>query len=153
VRPSTRVLRSHPKVTTLLAQNVLLALLTFAAVGLLFAWAAWHAARRWGGAGLAAAWAGGAILAAVLMTARVHQQQAALGFTPAQQQRFPVFTTFLPMWAAGFGGVALMLRGRRRRGTDGFSLGVAGRSLAAFVGGVVAFLLVYAALDVAALLR
>jgi hypothetical protein len=135
-----------------IAQNIAFVVLAFTAAGVVFAWAAWHAGRRWGSRGLAIAWILGAFAITGLMAARIHQQQAALGFTAEQQQRFSAFAEFLPMWVLAFGAVALVVRARLRAGEAKFTAGTAARSLGAFLAGVVAFFLVYAAMDIAALL-
>lgn len=138
-----------------LAINLLLALAAFGAVGLLFAWAAWRAARRFGTRGLVAAWALATLAVTALMAARIHQQHAALGFTPVQQNDALVFASFLPLWAAGHGGVALVVQRQVR--VDGlaapFTRRTAARSLGAFATGVLLFFLVYIVRGVAALLR
>ena len=135
-----------------IAQGALLSFAAMAAVGVLFAWGAWWAGRRWGGRALAVGWVLGAVAATGAMVARVHHTQVALGFTPAQQQRFPLFGTFLPMWALALGAVALVVRRHLRAGAERFTPGLAGRSLGAWVIGVVVFLLAFAALDITAVI-
>ena len=133
---------------TSIALNVVLAFLVFAGAGVVFAWLAWRAAQRWGPRVLLPAWVIGALLCAGLMAARIAQQQTALGFTAAQQSQFSPFVLFLPMWAAGLGAVALVVRRRLRTGRPNFSVGTAMRSLGAFLGGSLAYFLVYAAADI-----
>jgi hypothetical protein len=134
-------------------QHALLSFLLMATVGVAFGWAAWRVGRRWGGRAIAFGWAAAVLVATGLMTLQIHRTQAALGFTPAQQARFPVFATFLPMWAAALGAVALVARRQLRTGAERFTPGFAGRSFGAWLLGAFAFFVVYAAFDVAAILR
>jgi hypothetical protein len=134
------------------AQHVLLAFCLMAAAGVAFGWAAWLAGRRWGARAVALAWVLAVLAATGLMTAQIRQTQAALGLT-AQAARTPVFATFLPMWAAALGAVALVVRRRLRTGGTRYTVGLAARSFGAWLLGALAFFVVYAALDIAALLR
>lgn len=120
---------------------------------LLFAWTAWAIDRRFGARGLVLAWIVGAVFMSTLMAARVHVQQAALGFTEEQQRAFAPFPTFLLMCLAGLGAVTLVLYRRRRAGVEKFQAGTAVRSLGAFVLGVLGFFVIYAIVDVLGVVR
>ena len=120
----------------------------FVAVGLLYSWGAWLAARRWGVRWLLVAWAFATPLAAVLMVLRIHQRESALGFSPAQQAQLPVFWPFLLMWALGFGLATLGLRARLRAGDPSFLPHALRRSVVGYVGGLLLWALAYALLDI-----
>lgn len=139
--------------SAVIAQRAGLAFLVMGAIGVFFGWMAWYVSKRWGDWGVGLAWAIGALLVTALMTFQIHRTQTALGFTPAQQQRFSVFPTFLPMWATALGAVALTVRQRIRAGAARFTVGIAGRCLSAWLLGVLAFFVVYAILDISPILR
>ena len=122
--------------SAVIAQRAGLAFLVMGAIGVFFGWMAWYVSKRWGDWGVGLAWAIGALLVTALMTFQIHRTQTALGFTPAQQQRFSVFPTFLPMWATALGAVALTVRQRIRAGAARFTVGIAGRCLSAWLLGV-----------------
>ena len=136
-----------------IARNIISSLFVLAAVGVLFGWAIWRAGTWRGAQGMILGWVLSVVGVTALMTFQIHRAQAALGFTPEQQQRFPAFRTFLPMWAVAFGAVALVIRRAIRRGEVRFTAGLAARSFGAWLLGALAFFLVFAALDVASLLR
>jgi hypothetical protein len=124
-----------------------------AALGVLFGWAIWRAGTWRGARGIIIGWVLSVVGVTALMTFQIHRTQAALGFTPEQQQRFPVFWTFLPMWGVAFGAVALVIRRAILRGEVRFTAGLAARSFGAWLMGALAFFLVFAALDIVSLLR
>lgn len=136
-----------------LAQNGLLSALLFSVVGVLLGWALWRVAQRGSTAALVGAWLAAAVLTSALMTMQIRRTQNALGFTEAQQALFPVFWWFLPMWVAGLGAVALVVRRRVRKGEGQFSAGAAAGSLGAFWLGVLAYLLLFAVLDITSIIR
>jgi hypothetical protein len=119
----------------------------------LFGWVLWRVAQRTMGAPLIGVWLGAAVIVTALMTLQIRRTQTALGLSPAQQAWFPVFWWFLPMWVAAFGAIVLTVRRRVRAGSGRFSAGVAARSLGAFWLGIVAYFIVFAALDIAAIVR
>jgi hypothetical protein len=86
------------------------------------------------------------------MTLQIHRAQAALGLTAVQQAGTPVFATFLPMWATALGAVALVPRRHLRAGSERFTAGFASRSFGAWLLGALTFFLVYAVLDIVAIL-
>lgn len=134
-------------------RNAVISFLVMAAVGVLFGWAIWRAGQWRGGWAMLAAWALAAVIATALMTFQIHRTQAALGVTAEQQQRIPIFGMFFPLWAAALGAVSLVLRRAMRRGADRFTPALAARIFGAWLLGALAFLVVFAALDFASLLK
>lgn len=128
--------------------SLLLGVAALLVAALLFSWTAWSIDRRFGTRGLVLAWIVGAVFLSAVMAARVHVQQAALGFTEAQQQAFAPFPTFLLMCLAGLGAATHVLYRRRRAGVEEFWGGTAVRSLGAFLLGVLGFFVVHAIADV-----
>lgn len=124
-------------------------LVLFPVVGLGFAWLAWRADRAWGGVALVGAWIVASSLATGLMALRIHQQQAALGFTvEQQQQRAPIYQWFLPFWLVVFGAVAWRVRSRRQSSSNSFDRAIARSSLGALFVGFVGYFIVFVAYDI-----
>jgi hypothetical protein len=123
-------------------------LVLFPLVGLGFAWLAWRIGRAWGGVALVGAWIVASSLATGLMALRIHQQQAALGFTVEQQQRAPIDEWFLPFWLVVFGTVAWRVHSRRHSSSSSFDRSIARSSLGALFVGFIAYFIVFVAYDI-----
>ena len=136
-----------------LAQNGLMFALIFSAVGVLFAWAIWHVGRRSGAGLVIGVWLLAAVVVSSLMLIRIRLAQAALGLSAAQQARIPVFWWFLPMWVVAFGAVVFAVRPRVPTTDSRFSASMAARSLGAFWLGLVVYFMLFAALDIAGIIR
>jgi hypothetical protein len=138
---------------TAFAQNSLSSALAFSVVGVLFSWVLWRVVQRHARGLVIGVWLGAAVGVTALMTLQIHRTQTALGVSAALTARCPVFWWFLPMWVVALEAVALTVRRRVRVGDSRFSAGVAGRSLGAFWLGVLAYFVVFVALDIAAIIR
>jgi hypothetical protein len=101
---------------------------------------------------LLGAWALATLGATAAMTARIHHKQSALGLT-AQQVGFPVFWTFLPLWAVGLSCVAFTVHRRVIAGSASFGRAAALASFKAFLLGTFAYLIVFAILDIASVIH
>lgn len=123
-------------------------LVLFPLIGLGFAWLAWRIGRAWGGVALAGAWIVASSLATGLMALRIHQQQAALGFTVEQQQRAPIYEWFLPFWLVVFGSVAWRVHSRRHSLSSTFDRSIARSSLGALFVGFIGYFMVFVAYDI-----
>ena len=124
-----------------------LTFLVFAVALLLAAWAAWHAQRRWGTAGLLGAWVVGTLILASLHAVRVEHQQAALGFSPAQREALTPFKLVVPMWALALGAQAWLLHRAAAGSTSAFTSRLAWHSILAGFLGILGFFLIYLAVD------
>ena len=82
------------------------------------------------------------------MALRIHQQQASMGFTAAQQERTPIYQWFFPFWALVFGAVARRVRSRRHISSNSFDRSLARSSLQALFAGFVAYFAVFVAYDI-----
>ncbi len=136
-----------------LALNGLLSMLLFSAVGVLFGWALRRIAARGSVSAQVGAWLGGAVVVTVLLTMQTRRTQTALGISPEQQSQLPIFWWLLPMWIIAFGAVVLTVRRDIRIGGGRFTIRTTGRILGAFWLGVLTYLLGFAILDIAPLLR
>jgi hypothetical protein len=131
--------------------GTLLSVALLVVVCVAFSTLAWWAGRRWGSRALAIVWVAGSLAFAGAMTARVHQQQMALGLTGEQASLFPILGRFLLMVATALGFVTLLIRRRLRTPGRTFGVSTAALSVAAFLGGLLIFFLAYAAWDFAGL--
>lgn len=136
-----------------LALSFLLVPVACAVVGVVFGWLAHSLALRYRTWVVILAWVLVTLAATAAMTARIHQQQTALGLTDEQQARFPVFGMFLPLWAAGLACVAFVARRQAVASRGSFGSRGALASLKAFLLGAVAYLVIFAILDVTSLIR
>lgn len=125
--------------------NSAIAFLVMGAIGVVFGWAVWHAGRSRGGRAMLVGWIAAAAIVTAPMTFQIH-------LAPEQQASIPIFGMFLPFWAASTGGVTLVVWRAIRRGADRFTLSLAGRSFGAWLPGALAYLIVFATLDVTSLL-
>ena len=137
---------------TIIAGNSAIAFLVMGAIGVLFGWVIFRVGRWRGGWAMTAGWAAAAVIFTALMTFRIHLAEAKLGFTPEQQARMPIFSMFLPMWAAALGGVTVVVWRSIARGVDRFTPALAARSFGAWLLGAFLFFMVFAVLDVTSML-
>lgn len=114
---------------------------------------AWYVARRMGPRALLATWVAAALLFAAYGTFQIHRRQAALGFRADQQHDAAFFVGTLGIAALCFGAATLTLRRRLRSGAPRLGIGGTLAGLAAWLGALIAVLLVVAMTDVAALLK
>jgi VIT1/CCC1 family predicted Fe2+/Mn2+ transporter len=136
-----------------LALRIILGFVAFGAVGVLFGWLAHTVALRYAAWALVPVWALATAAATTAMTARIHQQQTALGLTAAQQARFPVFWMSLPLWAVGLACGAFVVRRRSIASGGPFGRRDAIASFKAFLLGAVVYLVVFAFLDLTSIIH
>lgn len=83
--------------------------------------------------------------------AGIQRAPAAIGSTPAQQQRIMLWCAFLPFWATAIGAVSVWAW-RRQAAADRFTAALPLCGATAFLGGVCAFALVFLLFDAGRLL-
>ena len=127
--------------------SLVLALVVSIGIAALFVLIAFHAARRFGPAGVVGAWIASSMLLALLIALRLHARQTALGFTPDQTRDTRTISSFVLVSLVALGAAALAVwRHYRRSATLTRRALVSG--VAAFFGGGLAFFVVLLLADV-----
>ena len=118
--------------------SLVVSLLILSGIAALFVAIAYHAARRFGGAGLLGTWIASSALLAFGMTSRVQAHQAALGFSPGQNRDTWTIRMFALLSVVALGATAYATWRQYRRGGQLTPRALVS-GVAAFFGGALVF--------------
>ena len=127
--------------------SLVIASLVMAILAVGYAALAARIAQRHTPAAVVPLWALASALVTGAFVWRLALVQRGLTVPPFAAAPFPVFWHFLALYALGFGAVSLVVTRRHRRGRTGVDVSLGLRSIGAFFGGVVVWMLAQAAWD------
>lgn len=126
----------------LFAIGFILAFASVAAVGVAFAWPAWHVAKRWGQWALASAWFTGSMILAALFSRVVDRRMYMMGLRAEHRAEYASYGKLLALMLIPLGAVALLIDYKQRRGERLFTMRTALLCAAVFVAGSMLALIV-----------
>jgi hypothetical protein len=115
---------------------------SIAAVGIAFAWPAWHVAKRWGQWGLASAWFTASMILAALFARVVDRRMTMMGLRAEHRAEYASYAKILALMLIPIGAVALVIDYKQRRGETLFTIRTALLCAAMFLAGSMLALIV-----------